>query len=132
MRNDIRDGLEEQLIKMRKRLLGEFDSTYESLSEIVIKPGDTTSLPTDAADADVEGLEVEVALFRNEESLLEQVEEAMERLKLDTYGTCLDCGQAIDAERLQAIPYAARCIDCARGQRDKIKRSARNDLRRWR
>ncbi|HLG65321.1 MAG TPA: TraR/DksA C4-type zinc finger protein [Ktedonosporobacter sp.] len=26
------------------------------------------------------------------------------------YGTCVDCGQPIPEKRLEAIPWAARCI----------------------
>jgi DnaK suppressor protein len=29
-----------------------------------------------------------------------------------TYGLCLDCGQEIDAARLEAIPYAPLCLSC--------------------
>ena len=31
-----------------------------------------------------------------------------------TYGTCTNCGNPIGAERLEAIPWAPTCIDCAR------------------
>ena len=27
------------------------------------------------------------------------------------YGTCVDCGKEIQAERLEAVPEAIRCID---------------------
>jgi RNA polymerase-binding transcription factor DksA len=39
------------------------------------------------------------------------VEIALERLAEGTYGTCVDCGREIPAERLEAIPEAIRCID---------------------
>ena len=41
----------------------------------------------------------------------EQVELAMKRLEEGTYGTCIDCGKEIPAERLEAIPEAIRCIE---------------------
>jgi len=37
---------------------------------------------------------------------------ALERIRLDTYGVCVDCGQLIDAPRLEAYPTAERCIGC--------------------
>jgi DnaK suppressor protein len=43
---------------------------------------------------------------------LEQVLAARRRLKDNTYGQCLDCGEAIDLGRLAAIPAAAYCAKC--------------------
>jgi DnaK suppressor protein len=35
-----------------------------------------------------------------------------------TYGVCGECGEEIEARRLEAVPYAATCTDCAdRGER---------------
>jgi RNA polymerase-binding transcription factor DksA len=39
------------------------------------------------------------------------VEIAQERLAAGSYGTCIDCGKDIPAERLEAIPEAIRCIE---------------------
>lgn len=43
---------------------------------------------------------------------LGQVEAALARLHAGKYGTCADCGHAISARRLAAIPWAERCIAC--------------------
>lgn len=43
-----------------------------------------------------------------------QVDDALARIAHGTYGICVECGRAIDAERLAARPQAARCIDCQR------------------
>lgn len=45
---------------------------------------------------------------------LADVERALEKLADGTYGTCDACGDPIGEERLQAIPWATRCIACAR------------------
>ncbi len=39
------------------------------------------------------------------------VAEAQKRLEEGTYGTCIDGGEEIPAERLEAIPEALRCIE---------------------
>jgi RNA polymerase-binding transcription factor DksA len=54
---------------------------------------DTT---TDSANAEIE---------RNAEEL-RQVQAALERLEAGTYGLCMTCGQAIDPQRLRALPTA--------------------------
>ncbi len=41
------------------------------------------------------------------------IDKALLRIKNGEYGLCEVCGEAIDEQRLNAIPYASRCIDCA-------------------
>ena len=42
------------------------------------------------------------------------------RLEAGTFGTCVRCGKPILLERLEALPWAARCIDCQRiARRDR-------------
>lgn len=44
---------------------------------------------------------------------LKQINRALKRIADDEYLNCARCGNAIGAERLQAIPYTDRCINCA-------------------
>lgn len=39
---------------------------------------------------------------------------ALRRLAAGTYGTCVRCHRPIGPARLDAVPEAARCADCAR------------------
>ena len=48
------------------------------------------------------------------EGQLVEVEQALERIEEGTYGICINCGQSIQAERLEALPSAALCINCQR------------------
>lgn len=41
------------------------------------------------------------------------VNAALARIKAANYGECKSCGEDISAERLNALPYAAKCIKCA-------------------
>jgi RNA polymerase-binding transcription factor DksA len=43
----------------------------------------------------------------------EQIEVAVSRIDAGCYGECESCGSEINPERLQALPYATDCIDCA-------------------
>lgn len=42
-----------------------------------------------------------------------RIRAALDRIASGSYGTCATCGQAISAERLQAIPSAVVCLTCA-------------------
>ena len=44
---------------------------------------------------------------------LNQVNDALARLDAGEYGNCKSCGNPIGEERLEAMPFATLCIDCA-------------------
>jgi RNA polymerase-binding protein DksA len=58
--------------------------------------------------------EIDYTLEENSEHVLTAIDEALGRIESGTFGTCGRCGKPIAEERLEAIPYANRCIDCKR------------------
>ncbi len=42
-----------------------------------------------------------------------KIRSALLRIKDGTYGECIDCGEDISEERLNVVPYAAKCRNCA-------------------
>jgi RNA polymerase-binding protein DksA len=58
--------------------------------------------------------EIDYTLEENSEHVLSAIEEALSRIEAGTFGTCARCGKPIAEARLEAIPYATRCIDCKR------------------
>ena len=57
--------------------------------------------------------EEEVILLAQEQGLLHEVEQALQRLDSGLYGWCCECGQPIPEKRLEAIPWAQRCMRCS-------------------
>ena len=45
-------------------------------------------------------------------SQLKQIQEALDRLQLGDFGTCLACDERIPPKRLQAVPWARYCVEC--------------------
>ena len=43
---------------------------------------------------------------------LREIEEALRRLDIGEYGTCLNCEEEIGAKRLRAVPWAPLCLRC--------------------
>jgi RNA polymerase-binding protein DksA len=58
--------------------------------------------------------EIDYSLEENSGHVLTAIDEALVRIESGTFGTCARCGKPIAEERLDAIPYANRCIDCKR------------------
>ncbi len=56
---------------------------------------------------------VEVAIHDSLQTELETVRRAEQKLSSDRAGLCDECGIAIPAERLEALPWAVTCVGCA-------------------
>lgn len=47
-----------------------------------------------------------------DQDILFEIDEALNRLGMGTYGVCESCGKGIEKLRLKAVPYARMCISC--------------------
>ena len=65
---------------------------------------------------EVEGDEVAGALEGAFLSEIEEIESALKRIEQGTYGECATCGANISERRMEALPFATQCIDCANRQ----------------
>ncbi|HEY7615530.1 MAG TPA: TraR/DksA family transcriptional regulator [Terriglobales bacterium] len=52
---------------------------------------------------------------------LKLIEAALAQLNDEEYGVCVDCGNGIPGARLEAIPWAVRCINCQELSSSDIK-----------
>jgi DnaK suppressor protein len=55
---------------------------------------------------------VSLRLNGHEYLQLRQIQEALDRLQLGEFGTCLSCEEPIPAKRLHALPWAKYCVKC--------------------
>ena len=60
--------------------------------------------------------EMDYTLEENSESVLREIEAALQRIEEGRYGTCEICGKPIEEGRLEAIPWTRLCLDDARKQ----------------
>jgi RNA polymerase-binding transcription factor DksA len=71
-------------------------------------PGlDTRSADPGAALSDSDREEAVIEAMERQRT---QVEAALGRVEAGTYGRCIDCGEELPPERLEARPEAARCV----------------------
>jgi RNA polymerase-binding protein DksA len=110
------DHFRDRLLEERKRASdaleylqqenqGLLDDEHEEIQSDNHPADDATSTYDRELDATLEG---------NEERLLQAIDAALERIEHGTYGICPKCGQPIPEERLEALPWTTRCIDCKR------------------
>jgi DnaK suppressor protein len=48
----------------------------------------------------------------NDRQLLQMVETALQRIREGEFGECANCGNEINAKRLEAVPWTRYCIEC--------------------
>ena len=104
---------------MRAALLAERAHLLDEVGEAIVAPGQMTYGSQAAAASQVFAQQRDLALRERAETQLTLVDEALARLEAGAYGRCVRCGLPIARDRLEALPWAARCIDC--------QRLARND-----
>jgi RNA polymerase-binding protein DksA len=62
---------------------------------------------------ELENAEVVDALGNEAQNEISKIAKALDQIKNKTYGSCADCGETIPMARLEAYPFADRCIRCA-------------------
>jgi DnaK suppressor protein len=102
------------LIAERERLEAEIEHTRSGLRGAT--DGTLVDDPTGGADdaQDLYNRELAEGVEEDERATIAEVDAALQRLDDGTYGRCVDCDGEIPSKRLEALPYAARCIDCQR------------------
>src|SRR5437879_2691902 len=111
-----------RLLAFKKRLSG----ARSELEEEALRgtggeaSGGLSDVPLHLADLGTDAYEEEMALgmLENEDQLLTEVNDALERLAQGGFGRCEECGQEIDRARLSALPYARYCLRDAQELQD--------------
>ncbi len=78
--------------------------------------GDLSSMPIHMADIGSDNYEQEftLGLMDSERKLLNEIDDALRRIEISTYGICEGTGRQIQRARLEAQPWARYCVEYAR------------------
>ncbi len=106
-RQTLQDALLARRAALEAQRLGHLagQSRAAHAREVLLQDGD------DAPQRDAER-EVDFDRTDRDATSLAEVDQALQRLALGTYGACIDCHEPIDPVRLQAGPHFARCLAC--------------------
>ena len=103
-----RDEIKTMLLQMRKELLQDVSQSMKAESDHLKHDiGDFY----DHASSDRDR-ELALMLADRERLKLTQVDDALKRLDLGTYGICESCDDEIDKDRLLAMPFTKLCLSC--------------------
>ena len=101
--------LSEQLIGEQQRLLDLIERTKKHL----YRREEPYSADFAEQAVEVENNEVVERLDEDAKMDLAHIQKALARIEDGSYGICTQCNSTIDEARLEAIPQAGLCIDCA-------------------
>jgi RNA polymerase-binding transcription factor len=98
---------------------GELESELAALTDAPRDPMGTVSFGKRVGEGTSQAVErlATTSAARALWAKLQGVVRAIEKLDDDTYGVCDACGGSIEPDRLEAIPWATRCVACARAGR---------------
>ncbi|HEY4707384.1 MAG TPA: TraR/DksA family transcriptional regulator [Thermodesulfobacteriota bacterium] len=65
--------------------------------------------------------ELTLMLGDRDREKLSEIEDAIERLRDSSYGTCEECGEPIAEDRLRALPATRVCVECMSKMEKELK-----------
>ena len=116
-----------QLSKLTKSLDRNCQSPLEGVRDELATPEHQQYIelidrgPADSADAAIGDalVDINLAIIDRHIREIRGIEAARGRIKDGSFGTCVDCGNEIGFERLQAYPTARCCFVCQQ-QRERL------------
>lgn len=115
-------ALNSQKLREYKKRLVQQKKMLERSALAAVEQGRETVMgdAADTADQAVLAYEKEFLFTRgtHDHGQLAQVKSALERMDDGVYGECVECGNAIGAKRLEAVPWTPYCIAC----QEKVER----------
>ncbi len=107
--------------KQRQRLIGLRDELVSTMAGVArgnlrehADSGDASAFGMHSADAGSDAYDRDLALnlLSQEQNALYEIDEALARIENNVYGYCELSGEKINADRLEAIPFARLTVQC--------------------
>lgn len=110
------ENMKAKLLEQKKTLLDSLADQSEDMKNLVktVESGDEADVAADVIDR-----QLLTSIGTQDASRLQQIENALDRINQDKYGRCIKCGKEIPEERLEVLPYALMCIQCASAEERK-------------
>lgn len=104
-------------LEAEKERLEELVADYERELEVARMTESSSDRSPDPGNAEASSMKLEYAkelsIEQNTLDLLSKVDHALARIEAGDYGVCESCGGSIPVERLDVLPYATLCVECA-------------------
>ena len=105
------EGLEEikkKLLEMRNDILKDVNNNADFSNTM----GSDGVQDIGDVSANTYNRQILLSLNDNQRVMLNDIDDALDRMKEDEYGLCIECGEEINVKRLEVRPQAKYCVDC--------------------
>ena len=117
----------QDLDKFKIRLLDERGKIIQAKNN---KAGQEISNTQSGDEADMASAEMELdAMYQGDQrghNMLQDIQDALQKIEDGTYGECENCGEDISIARLEANPMAKLCVDCKSEEEVREKKYAKS------
>ncbi|MCR5219066.1 TraR/DksA family transcriptional regulator [Treponema sp.] len=109
MKKEFIEKQKKKLIAQRSEIIESQAGRNEQLYKLngTEEAGDDADIASDTIDRTLLN-----SLGEADQRRLAMIDRALERIAKGTYGNCLLCNKPIPEARLEALPYAALCVEC--------------------
>lgn len=120
------DRAKQRLLELRDHFLDQMQSVAQNSLRSRSESNEASAVGQHQADAGSDAYEKDFALslLSQEQDALYEIEEALKRIELGTYGVCEMSSKVIPHARLEAIPFARFTVECQQ-QLEKENRGRR-------
>ncbi|HLY09069.1 MAG TPA: TraR/DksA family transcriptional regulator [Planctomycetota bacterium] len=102
---------EDLLLDRRHRLLDDLQTLEKADANGAGEIPPTSSHLADLG-SDREASDISLGRRESESTEIQEIDDALDRIRDGSFGLCEDCSRLISNGRLQAIPYARLCLSC--------------------
>ncbi|MFH0924506.1 MAG: RNA polymerase-binding protein DksA [bacterium] len=107
--------IEKKLLEQKEQLIREARKTISE--ELAYESGNLADYADQSSEESDRSFVLR--LRDRERKLISKIDETLERIKNNSYGTCESCGGKIGSKRLEARPIVTLCINCKKEQEYK-------------
>ena len=110
--------------KYTRRDFANYEALLQGRRELLTQPAGSEA-PTISTgnnpDGGVDGLVVEMHFdaIQSSSNEVQQIDDALQRIRDGTYGVCEGCDDYIAKPRLDAMPWARLCVECQREEEEE-------------
>ena len=107
-------GQKHRLLALRDAMLDSMNGVAQDNLRARAEGNEASAFGMHQADAGSDAYDRDFALnlLSQEQDALYEIDEALKRIELGTYGTCEMSGKPINKERLEAIPFTRFTVEC--------------------
>jgi DnaK suppressor protein len=119
-------GQKEKLLRLRDAMVDSMAGVAQDTLRSRAEGSEASAFGMHQADAgsDAYDRDFALSLLSQEQDALYEIDQALKRIELGTYGTCEMSGKPIPRARLEAIPFARFTVEC-QSQLEKQSKASR-------